>query len=114
MLTWNVYVGDPNSKEIKVHNIFNHTGFMYDCGQAAKKYLKDHDLEELIKRIKHSLMYYYWAKCEWEIIIDHWPSSEKLKSKKVSAYDQIMLNWDHFIDYILNNLEELKEEKWKK
>ena len=38
MLCWNVYVGDFNTGEMKVFNVFNHYGFYMDlprkCGEA--------------------------------------------------------------------------------
>ena len=97
-------------------------------------------------------MYYFWSKCEWEIILDHWPSGEhysmrkiftleemhndlkypedkllgapdrrfevrvfpehnRYKVKKIDAYDQVMNNWERFIDYLWENRDELKEKK---
>ena len=40
-LVWNVYVGDFNSGKIRVHNVFNHSGFLDDCKKAAKKFAND-------------------------------------------------------------------------
>ena len=113
MLCWNVYVGDFNNGTIEIYNIFNHYSFKEDCKKIAKKFAKDKD--GFTEGIKHSLMYYFWSKCEWEIIIEQWPVSEKqnsrFKDEKVDVYDQVCLNWDIFIEYLWNNIKELKNDR---
>lgn len=47
-------------------------------------------------------MYYFWSKCEWEIILSDFPPSKKFQEKKVDVYEQVMLNWDIFINYVWN------------
>ena len=78
-------------------------------------------------------MYYFWSKCEWEVVITDWPThitveeieelNEELSryearwhrkpyslnvglpvQKKVSVYDQVMMNWDIFVEYVWNEL----------
>ena len=105
MLEWNVYVGDFNAKKIETHNVFHHTRFVEDCRKAAKKF-KD-DKAAFAEEVRHSLMYYYWSKCEWEVIISHWPPVQRFQSTKVDVYSQVMLNWDRFVDYLWENRKEL-------
>ena len=105
MLEWNVYVGDFNAKKIETHNVFHHTRFVEDCRKAAKKF-KD-DKAAFAEEVRHSLMYYYWSKCEWEVIISHWPPAKGFDDSKVDVYSQVMLNWDRFIDYLWENRKEL-------
>ena len=112
MLTWNVYIGDFSKREIVVHNVFDHYGFLEDCKKAAKKYKDDREAFE--KAIENNLMFYYWSKCEWEIILQHWPQISGFQDEKVDVYDQVMLNWDKFIEYVWNNAEELRRREKKK
>ena len=78
-------------------------------------------------------MYNFWSKCEWEVVITDWPTHitvEELNrlqkeldghtaaygnppyalsvdlrvAEKIDVYDQIMLNWDIFINYLWENL----------
>lgn len=44
------------------------------------------------------MKYYFWSKCEWEIIICPWVG--KADDIKIDVYDQLMLNWDKFVDYV--------------
>lgn len=112
MLTWNVYISNFNQKRIETHNIFNHYGFIEDCKKIYKKY-KD-DKENFLEQVRKSLMYYYWSKCEWEIILSHWPPRENAHDEKIDVYDQVMLNWPQFSEYIWNNKEEFKSTRKKK
>ena len=105
MLEWNVYVGNFNAKKIETHNVFRHARFVEDCRAAAKKF-KD-DKAAFAEEVRHSLMYYYWSKCEWEVIISHWPPAKGFDDSKVDVYSQVMLNWDRFIDYLWENRKEL-------
>ncbi len=106
MLTWNVYMEDFNARCIKVFNIFNHFAFHEDCRKVARKY-KD-DREKFVEEIRHSLMYFFWSKCEYEIIISSWPPDRKgFENKKVDIYEQVMLNWPLFAEYVWQNRKEL-------
>lgn len=105
MLAWYVYIGNFNSKQIETYNIFNHGGFYNDCVSIASKHRNDKDA--LADEVYRSLQYYFWSKCEWEVIVSHWPPSDRLKDKKIDVYDQAMLNWQRFIDYLWDNRFEL-------
>ena len=107
-LTWNVYRLNINSREIEVYNIFDHWFFLAGCVKAAKK----HTRMEFAEEIKRELMYYYWSKCEWEVLVSDWTSPDFHKSqKKIDVYQQVMLNFDRFIDYLWANKSELKKIK---
>lgn len=107
MLVWNVYVSNFNARKIEVYNIFDHRSFYNDCVRVKKKFGKDR--EKFAEEIRTNLMYFYWSKCEWEVILDHWPHRDNAKQKKIDVYSQVMINWDHFIEYLWNNRNMLKE-----
>lgn len=67
MLCWNVYREDFNARDINLYNIFTHYGFYRDCVAARKKY-KD-DKEKFGEEVRKALMYFFWAKCEHEVVI---------------------------------------------
>ncbi len=106
-LEWYVYCEDLNGNSIKKFNIFNHYGVMEDLKKLDKK-IKDYD--EFCKKFNTTLMYYYWSKCEWEVIISDWPPSKRdPKEIKVDVYDQIMLNKDIFFKYVWNTIHPKKQ-----
>lgn len=95
-MIWNVYRENFNSNEFEVFNIFNHTRFDADVNKALKKY---DNKEEFAERIRGDLMYYFWSKSEYELILSPWLGSGRVKEKKIDIYNQVMLNWDKFVDY---------------
>lgn len=109
IMEWYVYVFDINTRKIKEHNVFNHYDFRKACAKIAKK-IKDR--EEFEQQIKSELMYYYWSKCEWEVVVDSFPPYGK--PEKIDVYDQIMLNFDRFIDYVWRSRKALAEYAEKK
>ena len=116
MLEWNVYYESFNDRKIKTFNIFKHAGFLDDCVKYAKKlHLRDdipEEKKECLNLVKRSLMYYFWSKCEWEIILTSWPPSKQdFRDEKIDVYDQVLLNWPIFAEYIWQNRREFKKKK---
>lgn len=112
-MEWNVYVGNFNSKTIEVHNVFDHLRFVRDLTKELKKIEKSDASEEKKKddfaeAMRKELMYYYWSKCEWEVIVSHWPHGKDDRDEKIDVYDQVCLNWDKFVDYVWANRKDLK------
>ena len=125
-LKWVVYYHSMNKNKIETFNIFDHWKFNEDTQKNLKK-IKDKD--EFAKKLKSDLMYYFWSKCEYEVIIASFPTYIKMdeldkerelcKEKygrdpkmlsanleteiKIDIYDQVMNNWDIFLDYVWNS-----------
>lgn len=108
---WNVFVEDINGRKIKSFNIFDHYSFLQDCAKAAKF---AESIEEFAFLVRRELHYYYWSKCEWEIILSSWPPSERGAARKVDVASQVELNWEHFIVYLWTNRAELIKEAKKR
>ena len=129
-LTWNVYRENFNNREIVKYNIFDHPSFSAE----VKKIMKETNKEAFAEKLKRELMYYFWSKCEHEVVVTSWPvyvDNEELNrinkereddakkfgrepcrmnitptiGSKVDIYSQVMLNWDIFVDYVWNNRE---------
>ena len=128
-LKWHVYCHDFNGKKIEKFNIFEHDGF---CNDVEKHFKKYKDKDEFAEHLKHSLMYYFWSKCVWEVVITSWvphitaielarlnaEREEAMKkynrepyvlyvnpdvAEKIDVYDQVMNNWDVFLNYVWNS-----------
>ena len=104
-LIWNVYIENFNEKCIEVYNIFDNYGFYNDLKVI---YNEEKDKENFLYKVNRSLMYYFWSKCEWEIILSDWPPSKKFNDMKISVYDQIENNWHIFSEYIWNNRDSIE------
>lgn len=105
-VVWNVYYYNLNKRKIEIHNVFNHWRFIEYSAKAIKKYRDDKkSLEEQIRR---ELMYYYWSKYEWEVIVSPFTSNPKEEEeKKLDVYEQVMLNWNIFFEYFWEHRKEI-------
>lgn len=104
-MEWKVYYSNFSDDKICEFNIFDHTSFYNAVKMHAKK-CKSY--EEFSKELKSSLMYYFWCKSEYEIILKPWIVRDADKKEvKIDMYDQVMLNWPVFLDYVWNRRNEL-------
>ena len=121
-----MYYHNFNGKSIEKFNIFDHGRFLEDVKKDLKKYA---DKEEFSERLRGHLFYYYGSKCEWEVVITSWvphitiselnrlneERERTLKEynrepyslyvnpdvgEKIDVYEQVMLNWNLFVDYV--------------
>ena len=131
-LAWYVFNEEPRGTGAKIVpiNIFEYNWvFLKDLLVAKKKYGKD--FIKFADYVRSSLQHEYWSRSEYETVITTWPpyvdsdevdrlAEEKEKrlreyghfyseyvnpevGYKIDIYDQIMLNWDAFINYLWNN-----------
>lgn len=103
-LVWKAYYHPLNGNDIRTFNIFDHYNFREDVKKAIKKYKTK---EEFADKLRGELLYYYWAKCEWEVIISPWIAHKDDREIKVDVYSQVMNNWEIFLDYVWNNRKKL-------
>lgn len=60
-----------------------------------KKRLTKYTPDELIEiELRRKCMYYFWAKCEYEVIVTGWPDTKT--ERKIDIYDQLDANWETF------------------
>lgn len=111
---------------LRVFNIFDHYSFMESVRKLLKKPMSKEEFSELLRR---EVLYYYWSKAEWELVITntqpHIDSKELNRlitdcylkrtvaeppllfshvnlsdAEKIDVYEQVRLNWDEFVDYV--------------
>lgn len=161
MLEWNVYNESFNKKEMQIYNVFKHGGFLKGLTQMFKN-IKKEEIAQLEKYeqpltlkeankfnnymeefeneiLRKECLYYFWGKCEYEIVVTSWPPYinveciDKLKAEveehsskynwkqlqinvpltigeKISIYDQLRLNWESFKSYVFDHEKEIKKE----
>lgn len=134
-LVYNVYYRSFNNNEIVKLNIFNHIDFYKAVLDNIKKYKNK---EEFAEAVRKDLLYYFWGKYEYEVVITSWPvyitpnELNKInKSKenfikdhnkeqhrhliepdvgiKIDVYEQVMMNFNIFIDYIWSKKNNIKK-----
>lgn len=97
-LSWYVYRQDANSGKIEPWDIFEHWRFRQDIIELLKQLDENTGRANFAKDVKSNLMYYFWSKAEYEIILKNWIGKDC--EIKIDVYDQVMLNFDKFIDYL--------------
>ena len=95
-MTWYVYYHNINKRCIQPYNVFDHHGFLNDVRKALESCKTKTEFAEQLKR---ALMYWFWCKAEWEIIVAPWCGGSDREAIKVDVYSQVMLNWELFVDY---------------
>ena len=99
-LEWNVIHFDVNKKCFATYNVLSNYIIKEIVDQTKKITSKDLFAEE----VRHIMMYHFWSKCEWEMVLREWTGSPNKKELKVDVYDQLTLNWKRFVDYLWDNL----------
>ena len=110
-LEWKVYFFDVNKKEFVAYNIFNHFKFCDYLYKAKIKYLKKDNFrfEDFITEIEKDLMYCFWSKAEYELMLKGLPFGNI--EEKIDIYQQVKTNWQAFTEYLYNNYKLIKKEK---
>lgn len=110
MLCWSVYRYDINSDVIETVNILSDRYFYDTLLKLKKKYLKrdTQDFVSFFEELKKEFRYIFWARCEYEVVIDSVFQSCK-HARKIDIYEQITMNWEPFQDYIKAHWKEIKK-----
>lgn len=109
-LVWNAYLSDLNSKRIEPYNIFDHFGFMNGVIEANRKYSDD---AEFVEKVRGELIHYYFSKTEWEIYIIPFIFSDARTSIKIDVFQQVEMNWNAFVEYLLAHRKDIRKTKMK-
>lgn len=98
MMEWKVFYHDMNQRIITTYNVFDHYSFRTEVLLWLKK---SRTKEEFGEKLRSTLLYYFWAKAEWEVLIT--PFGGTAKTIKVDVFTQVMNNWEIFLDYVWSN-----------
>lgn len=96
-MEWYVYYHDFNGKEIKPYNVLGSKYIREFIQKAKKKYRGSKEV--FTEELRKELMYRFWSKSEWEIVVSAWCGGDGNEAIKIDVYDQIRLNWQPFVDY---------------
>lgn len=110
-LKYYVVEDDFNRAKMVTVNIFNYRHVIKsELDRIAKLPTeKRPSFEEFDDTIRRCVMYQFWSRCEYEIVIHEWATNPRWH-KKVDVYDQLRLNWDYFI----NQCWEYTTQHWRK
>lgn len=96
-MEWNVFYSDFNTGKVTMYNVLK------GREQFIKKLkTKSASKDEFAKGLRSEMMYYYWSKAEWEVLISPWLGRKDAEAEKIDVFWQLDLNWDRFVDYCWN------------
>lgn len=105
-MEWNVLYHNFNKDKIEVYNIFGHGRFNEYFNKAFKKYKTK---DEFAEQLRSELCYYFWSKCEWELVIEiaedgriylnPWVGSRDPESVKIDVTDDKSFDWRGFAEH---------------
>ena len=105
-LEWNVILPRPTAFYYNIFNSIRFRNALMNLKYTAKKE-KMFDLKEGLRQI---LMYCFWCKAEFEVLIKGLFDSE---THKVDVYSQIIPNFDKLHNYILENWKTIPAKSYK-
>lgn len=127
-LTWKVLYYNTNVKKIEYYDIFENERWVRIARETIDLASCFEDWKESFRK---ELMYHFWCRSEYEIIVTSWPPcisieqvarmNEDIKNwvkdygktpkfvninlpvaEKIDIYSQIMANWEPFTYYVWN------------
>ena len=119
---------DFNDGKVKPYDVLNivFNSILTSSGKITKKdfcifdknfkRIDVHTKEQCEKFIEQTLRYYFWAKCEWEIIAIDWPYRDTINESrpiKVDVFDQLKPNIPVITDLVWNYIEPKLQKLYK-
>lgn len=114
-LSWKVKVFDCNAQRIKDYDILK--GHYKDFVKDLKK--KCSNREEFSKAMDREMMWMFWSRCEWELIIEldennhiwlnPWVGCREPESVRIDVTEDTGFDWRGFIStlYLHNNCDKI-------
>ena len=104
-MKWDVFYYNINRNKIETFNIFDHWVFCDYSKKAIKKYKTK---EEFAEQLKSELQFYFWSKCEWELIIEitednriflkPWCGCREPEKVKIDVTNDTSFDWRSFAE----------------
>ena len=104
-IEWNVIRFDFNKRSFVTYNVLS-KWLIEEINKRTKDINNKKDFSNELKLI---CMNIFWKRTEWEIIIKECCGSDNPKEMKIDVFDQLLLNWNRFVDYLWDNLKKEKE-----
>lgn len=105
-LKWDVYYYDVNKNKIEALNILKQHGSFNEY--IKKEFKKCKTKEEFAETLRRELMYYFWSKAEWELIIEitednrilliPWCGCRNPEEVKIDVTDDANFDWRGFAE----------------
>ena len=109
-LEWYCLEWDFNKKQPRMINIMLYIDIddlkkkIRYRGKKPTKYNSVKNRDELREYLRREFIYYFWSKCEHEIIVNSWPCNDASTEAKIDVFFQIEPNLDVITEYVIHKL----------
>ena len=100
-MTWKVLRENINARKIEFYDIFA-DGYWENIARELKHQFPKRKKWESRFRLKLKSM--YWLRAEYEVAVTSWPDGTI--ERKIDIFQQLDENWEHFINYVWESIEE--------
>lgn len=104
-LEWYAFMQGFNDDKLVYTNVIRQD-LIEEVKKAIKKNLNYDEIKEIVKT---NLMYHYWSKSEYEVIVSSW--AKKDFEEKIDVYYQLEPNIDRITQYLIRNIAPIKSKK---
>lgn len=108
-LEYYVLLPNINNERDYKFNVFRSSRF-FRCLMDLKARTKKDNTLNIKEEVKHLLQYSFWGKAEYEIMVKVLFGKEE---HKIDVYEQIMLNYDLFYEYLIRNWKHIPSKTYK-
>ena len=96
---WNVWIWNFNNDSLEQYDV---VPMLLRELKSLRKEDFPMDKRSMDRELKTWAQYYFWSRCEYEMIVQGLPKKDN--EEKVDVYDQLMLNWDTFSEAFWKNV----------
>jgi hypothetical protein len=96
MIPFYTYIYNFNAEKFEPYDIMPYLHNEYENSSD-----KPTNFQDCQKFINSTIMYRYWSRCEYEIILQSWPNYKT--EKKIDIYDQVKMNIDVVTKIFMEN-----------
>ena len=107
-LKWYAVMHDFNKNELTYTNVLGErfSEEILKRIKSKKDYFRIYDYESLKEQVRQYLMYYYWSKSEYEVLVTGLHSKMDEKDiHKIDIWYQLEPNLDRICEYIINEMQ---------
>ena len=109
-LKWDAYYYNTNAQKIETYNVVGGSYFFKTLKKMMKKY---RDKNDFVMALKGEMMYRFWSKAEWELIIKitednrivliPWCGCSEPENAQIDVTDNTDFDWRSFAELHIGN-----------
>lgn len=97
-LVWWVLLPDNTRKKFNIFDSYGFRQYLMNL-KAVQKKQQDIDLKD---SVKGGLMYQFWGRCEYELVIRPFVGHTN-SEYKIDVWEQVEMNFEHFYEYLMSH-----------